>query len=477
MGVKKNFIYSLILTASNYIFPLIVYPYISRVLGVEGLGICNFADSIINYFILFSTIGVSIIGIREIAATKNDQKQLNTVYTSLIAHIVIPLVITCSIFVAAIFYIDKLNVFKEILFIGLGKIIGAAFLLDWFYKGIENFKLITIRTIVIKFIYIISVFVFIREQEDYLLFFFLTTLMVLINSAFNIIHSRHYISLQFDKKNYLSLFKPNCINGLYLFLNTMYSTLNVAFLGFVSTTIQVGYYTTATKVFGIILAVYTAFTGVLLPRMSTLVSENKMEEFNIMIQKSINALITFSVPIIIYCTILAPDIINFISGTGYEGAYIPAIISMPLIFIVGYEQILIIQIITPLKEDKKKLVNSIVGATVGIFLNILLVNKFLAIGATIVWALSEISVLITAQYFVTKLVGLNFPGKKLSKSFLAYLPLGLLIYFIGYHINNSFITLLVSVLITILYFVVLECFVLKNNFVINIIKINKRIKS
>ena len=64
MGVKKNFLYSAILTISNYIFPLLTYPYVSRVLGVTNIGICNFVDSIINYFILFSMMGVSIFGIR-----------------------------------------------------------------------------------------------------------------------------------------------------------------------------------------------------------------------------------------------------------------------------------------------------------------------------------------------------------------------------------------------------------------------------
>ena len=140
MSIKKNFIYSLILTASNYIFPLLVYPYISRVLGVDKIGVCNFADSVVNYFVLFSTLGISIVGIREIASAKQDQKRLNVVFTSLMAHIIIPTFFICILFLVCVFTIDRLYEFKEILLVGLGKIIGTAFLLDWFYKGIENFK-------------------------------------------------------------------------------------------------------------------------------------------------------------------------------------------------------------------------------------------------------------------------------------------------------------------------------------------------
>ena len=142
MSIKNNFFYSLVLTASNYIFPLLVYPYISRVLGVDGIGICNFADSIINYFALFSTIGISIIGIREIASAKKDHESLNMVFTSLIVHTIIPTLIACIVFLLALFSISELSDYKEILFIGIGKILGIAFMLDWFYKGMEEFKYI-----------------------------------------------------------------------------------------------------------------------------------------------------------------------------------------------------------------------------------------------------------------------------------------------------------------------------------------------
>lgn len=475
MSVKKNFLFSLILTASNYIFPLLVYPYVSRVLGVEGVGICNFADSILNYFILFATIGISIIGIREIASSKNDKKQLNIVFTSLIMHILLPTIVTCVIFAIALNIIPQLHAYNKILYIGMGKILGTAFLLDWFYKGIEDFKFITIRTILIKISYVISVFLFVRTQEDYIIYFLLTTLMVLINSCINVMYARKFVRISFDFRNFKSLVKPNFINGFYLFLNTMYSTLNVAYLGFISTPKEVGYYTTATKVFGIILAVYSAFTGVLLPRMSYLLSENRIEDFNNLIKKSIDILFTFSIPIFMVFTILGPSIINVISGPGYEGAYIPAIISMPLIFVVGYEQILVIQIITPMRMDRIKLINSIVGATVGVVGNLLLVKAYLSTGATIVWALSEMSVLLSAQYFVYKKLGISFPIKSLLKNISYYLPLTVLVYFIVVIDLNSMATLCLSMLILGIYFYIIQVKIVKNNLVISAIN-NLRIK-
>ena len=469
MSIKKNFLYSLVLTTSNYIFPLLVYPYISRVLGVTGIGLCNFVDSIINYFVLFSTIGISIIGIREIASCKNRHDDLNVVFTSLIAHTIIPTIIVSVIFCFSVIFIEKLYEYKELFFIGLGKIIGTAFLLDWFYKGIEDFKYITKRTIIIKTLYVASVFLFIKGTNDYVLYFALTTLMVLVNSLINVLYCKKFIDLKFDVSVFKKMLKPNLINGFYLFLNTMYSTLNVAFLGFVSSIEEVGYYTTATKIFSIILAIYTAFTGVMLPRMSYLFSEHKIKEFKELIIKSLNILIMFSIPIVIFSMILAPQIINIISGDGFEGAYIPAIISMPLIFVVGYEQILVIQIITPLKEDVIKLKNSIVGALVGIIGNIILVSYFHAIGAALVWALSETAVLISAQYYVTKLTGLRFPIFQLVKEIFIYSPLILVFIFIQMISNSDVFTLGISCIILILYFLLIKLCLLKDSFLLGII--------
>ena len=135
----------------------------------------------------------------------------------------------------------------------------------------------------------------------------------------------------------------------------MYTTFNVAYLGFTSNEVEVGYYTTATKLYTILLALFTAFTSVMIPRMSSLVAENKMEEFKKLSQKSSNILFGFSIPLIIYASVYAPYIINLIAGMGYEGAILPMRIILPLVLVIGYEQILICHILMPLKKDKAKI--------------------------------------------------------------------------------------------------------------------------
>ena len=210
--------------------------------------------------------------------------------------------------------------------------------------------------------------------------------------------------------------------GVYLILTSMYTSFNIVYLGIVSGDTEVGYYSTSTKLFHIILAIYTAFTGVMLPRMSALFSENRIDEFKRMIKKSVTGLIIFAVPVVILTSLLAPEIVYTLSGAGYEGANTPAQIIMPLIFIIGYEQILILQILMPTKEDKHILRNSIMGATIGIALNLLLVQRLGATGSAIVWVASEITVLISAQIIVSKKFSLNFPFIATIKNIIFYIP-------------------------------------------------------
>lgn len=133
-------------------------------------------------------------------------------------------------------------------------------------------------------------------------------------------------------------------------LTSMYTSFNVTFLGFVTNVTEVGYYTTATKLHGIILAFFTAFTGVMLPRMSALVAENRMDEVKRLINKSFDLLFMISIPLIVFSIYFAPEIIYLISGNGYEGAITPMRMVMPLVLIIGMEQILIVQLLMPLKK-------------------------------------------------------------------------------------------------------------------------------
>lgn len=397
--LRKNIFYSGILTTANYLFPLITYPYITRVLGVANIGACNFVDSIINYFLILSALGIGIVGIREIAKNKGNEVSLQRTFSQLFTINTISTTIALIVLLIAIHVVPKLQENYELMWIGVLKLIFNYLLIEWFYKGLEDFKYVTNRTIFVRCLYVLSVFLFVKKADDVIIYYSLTSITIVINAIINLVYARKFIKFRFCFTSLNEYSKSICIMGVYNILTSMYTTFNVAYLGFVSSDVQVGYYTTSTKIHTIILMAFTAVTGVMMPRMASILSEKKYSEYVRLIKKSVLILLEFSIPCIIFIEVFAPLIIKIIAGSGYEGAILPLRIIAPLLLIIGFEQILITQSLMPMGKDRAVLINSIIGAIVGITANLIFVPYLASTGSAIVWLLSEIAVMLSAFYF------------------------------------------------------------------------------
>ena len=473
MGVKRNFVYSTILTCSGYVFSFITYPYVSRVLGVENIGICNFVTSIVQYFLLFSTMGIASVGTREIAKCNGDNERLSQCFSSLFWINMIATAIVAVVYVICIFYIPKLYPYRKLLYIGLLQIVMTPFLVEWFFKGIENFKYITLRSLAVKIVYVVSVFLFVQGPGDYDLYFFLSCAMMVANAVFNWWYKRKFVTLKFRNIEFRPYLKGFFVLGIYMLLTSMYTTFNTAYLGIVGGNIEVGYYSTAMKLQSIILAIYTAFTGVMIPRMSALIGQGNKSEVSRLIYKSFDFLFVFSIPLVMYTMIFAPQIIRILSGSGYENAVTPMRIVMPLIFIIGIEQILVLQILMPFKEDKAILVNSIIGALIGVISNLIIVPIFKANGSAVVSLLSDFSVLLSAYYFVSKRYGRVIPFLSLLKNILLMLPICWIMYLISIGLP-LLASICCSAIVLVLYCWFIQCYVLHDELFLSLLSKYKR---
>lgn len=461
-NIKKNFFYSSILTTANYLFPMLTYPYVARVLGVDKIGLCNFADSIINYFLLFSMMGISSIGIREIAKAKGNNQKLNQTYSSLFILNSVTTFIAVAALLVAIFFVPQLYAKKELMFVGAVRLLMGYLQIEWLFKGLEDFKYITIRSVVIKVFYVLAVFLFVQDKDDYIVYFALYTLMVAINALVNVFYAHRFVHFRFKNIKIKMFVKAYLTLGLYAFLTSMYNSFNVAFLGFTANETQVGYYTTATKLYSILLSLFTAFTGVMLPRMSSLLAEGRKDEFKNLLHRSVNILMMFCTPLVFFSILFAPQIIGILSGKGYEGAILPMRIVMPLMLIIGYEQILVIQALMPLKKDRAILVNSIIGALCGVFFNFMIVPIMQSIGSSIVWFVSECAVLASAQFFVTKYTGIKFPSKQIFKNIIYYIPMLIILFPIYFYLENVILSIILGAIMMLLYAYVLNLHILHN---------------
>lgn len=421
-SIKKNFAYKSVLTLSTYLINFITFPYVARVLGVERIGLVNFVDNTVNYFLLFATMGVGLLGVREIAAVKEDKKRRDQVYSSMLALNLLFTLVSLGIYLLCISTIPKLCQYDELFYIGTAKILFTVFLVEWFFTGVENFRYITLRSILIKVLYIISVFLFVRDTSDYRLYFILTVGVVVLNALINQLYIRKFVRVRWNNIQLFKYLKQNVTLGIYTLMTSMYLTFNVMYLGLVSNNTEVGYYTTAFKLYSVILGFFTAFTNVMLPRMSSLLANGEKDRFQELVNRSFSVMATCCIPLILCSMIMAPQIVYILSGPGYEGAILPMRIIMPAVFAVGVAQVLAIQVLMPMKKDKVLLIASIIGAVVSLLINLLVVPSVKSVGSAVVLLCSEMGVTGMYVWYVLSQELILIPIKAIGKNVLFSLP-------------------------------------------------------
>lgn len=456
-SIKKNFAYKSALTLSTYVMSFITFPYVSRVLGVERLGLVNFVDNTVNYFLLFATLGVGLLGVREIAGAKNDVEQQSKIFSNILGMNLLFTILTLAAYVAAIFLVPRFHQSSELFFIGTAKILFTAFLVEWFFTGIENFKYITIRSLLVKLLYVLAVFLFVKTSDDYKLYFILTVGVVVVNATINMVYVQKFVSISFADLFMGKYIKQNMVLGIYTIMTSMYITFNVMFLGLVSNDTEVGYYTTAFKLYSVILGFFTAFTNVMLPRMSSLLANGEKDRFNDLIAKSFSAMFTFIIPLVLCSMVMAPQIIYVLSGPGYEGAILPMRIIMPAAIFVGIAQVLAVQVIMPMKHDKVLLVASAIGAVTSLAINFSLVNHLQSIGTAISLSCAEVSVTVTYIYFVIirkKIVRIS--AIIIAKGFLYAIPSMLMCVVCNMLIHSPYMSLLIVAVLNISFYLLMN---------------------
>lgn len=461
MSLKKNVSYSILLTLSTYMVPLFVFPYISRVLSPSGIGTVDFVESIVNYSILVSMMGMSTLGIREIAKNREDEVNLKSAFSdlfvlNLLSTIFIVIILTCLIFT-----VPQLQKKQDLMFIGLVKVVFNLFWIEWFFKGIENFKYITLRSVAVRIAFILSVFVLVHDKEDVLIYYVLFVGMTVCNAVCNWNYRRRYVSLSFAGISLKRYLKPFVYLGLFSLMSAVYTQLNTFYLGMVEDDVQVGYYTVSTRLYSVLIALFSAMTGVMIPHISVLVRDSKFEDIKVLTNKTFKILFLFSFPLISYMEIFAKDFIRLIAGEGFEGAVVPIRIVMPLLLIIGSEQIFILQLLIPGRKDSAILKSAVAGVAVCVVVNLLLTEKYGAVGSALAWCGAEFAVLSVASCAVKKYMHIHYPFNSLLKSFVYAVPYVLIGIVVLNLIDAYLIRLFVAALLYFVYAVFLLCVVFK----------------
>lgn len=421
-SIKFNFIMNFILTVSNFLFPLITFPYVSRVLLPEGTGKVAFALSIVSYFTIFASFGVATYGIRAIAQVRDDKERLSKTMHELLFINIISMTIVYVALAIAILVVPKFAMEKELfgvtsLFI-LFTIVGV----EWLYKGLEKYQYITIRTIIFKIASLFLVFLFVKEKSDYIIFAFISIFAIVGSGVLNLINSRKLINYtlysEYEFKKHL---KPMFVLFLTSMAIAIYTSLDEGLLGLLSLPEQVGYYNAAVRVKGILFTLITSLGVVLLPRLSYYVENHMETEFHEALAKSTNFIIVIAASVVIFFTLFAKETILILAGENYVASIIPLQIVVWALILSAITNILGIQILLPLKKDKQLLFSVLCAATVDVIANFLLVPKLAAVGTALSVIAAELSVLIVQIIILRQYIKILFSGLQLHKIIIALL--------------------------------------------------------
>lgn len=401
-SIKLNFIMNAILQISAFIFPLITFPYVSRILGPSGTGNVSFATSIVTYFALFAQLGIPTYGIRATARVRDDKELLSKTVQEIFIINAVMCVLAYFVFFVVLNLVPKMYNDKVLFIIISSTILFNSVGMDWLYKGLEKYTYITFVSIIFKFIALILMFVCVHHKNDYVIY---GAISIFAASASNIcnlvnIHKLIYIKPIFNYE-FTKHFRPIMIFFAMSCATTIYTNLDTVMLGFMKDNVEVGYYNAAIKIKNVLLGVVTSLGTVLLPRASYYIENNMYSEFKRIAGKALNFVVLISFPLCLYFILFAKEGVLFLSGDAYTEAILPMQILMPTLIFIGLTNIMGIQMLIPLGKEKVVLYSEIAGAIVDLAINTVLIPIMASSGAAIGTLVAEMVVWIV-QYIVLK---------------------------------------------------------------------------
>lgn len=400
-SLKLNFLMNVMLTMSSFIFPLITFPYVSRILLPIGTGKVSFATSIVTYFSMFAQLGIPTYGIRVCATVRDDRKKLSKVAQELLIINLVMCILSYAVLFIAIFTVPRLKEEKNLYIILSFTIILTSIGMEWLYKALEQYTYITMRSVFFKFVALVAMFLLVHKQEDYILYGGITIMAASASNVLNLVNVHKYIDLKpignYDFKRHI---KPIVIFFAMSCATTIYTNLDTVMLGFMATDADVGYYNAAVKIKSILVSVVTSLGAVLLPRASYYIQQGELKQFRRITSKALTFVFLIATPLMVYFIYFAKEGIYFLSGSAYESAVVPMQLIMPTLLLIGITNILGIQMLIPMGKEKVVLYSEIWGAVVDVIINAILIPKYAFAGAAIGTLIAEFVVFVVQFRFL-----------------------------------------------------------------------------
>ena len=414
-SLKANVFFNFLNTITGIIFPVITFPYAARVLLPDGIGAVNFIQSIINYIVLLTSLGIPLYAVREIAKYRDDINSRN------VATVEIILLSLCLCLGGYIIvwvlgeYVPQIHSQLALFYVLSLTILFTSIGVNWFYQAIEDFKFITIRSLLFRLLAAAALFIFVKSQDDLLLYAFVIVGSTVGNNFINFVHLRKYISFSHIPWRKLRIWrhlKPSLHIFVFNLITSIYLNLNTVMLGFMQGDVAVGLYTSGNKISHIILNVVASLGVVMLPRCSNLIGKGNLQEFASITQKSYRFVLALAVPSVIGLIILANPVITVFCGGEFLNATTVLCWTAPIIIFVGLSNVIGIQILYPQGKENLVIWSTVGGAILNFLLNLWLIPVWSYTGAAISTFAAELIVLVIQVIWGFKYIPFSLYEKK-----------------------------------------------------------------
>lgn len=396
-SIRNNIVLNGINTATSILFPVITFPYAARILLPDGIGAVNFLNGIIGYIVLLTSLGIPMYAVKEVAKYRDDKHKRDKTTIEILLLSVILSVIGYAMVWALAKFVPEIHYQSSLFYVLSLTIVFNTIGVNWFYQAIGDFKFITIRGIIIRAISAIALFVFVKKSSDLLAYGFIVVGATVGNNLLNFIHLRKYIkptSIEMKKLKIIKHLKPTLQVFVLNLIISLYIQLNTIILGYLSGDAAVGYFTAGTKIPHIVLTLMSSLSVVLLPQCTSLIETRRMNEFKMVILKSLNLTIALSLPLTVGLITLATPIIFVFCGLNYTNSIPVLCLNAPIIIFISLTNVIGTQVLYPMNKINLITWSACGAAVVNIIINFILIPPYGATGAAIASLISELIVLL-----------------------------------------------------------------------------------
>lgn len=393
-SISKNAILNILRVSVSLLFPLITFPYATRVLQVDNLGKVNFGNSIVSYFILIASLGVSSYGVRE-GARRREDKSFNNFVSEVFSLNIVTTAISYLLLFGAIIVSAKMRNYYAVILVQSLSIAFTTLGVDWVNAIFEDYLYITVRSLIVQVVSMLFLFLFVKSPGDYLLYAAITVISNGIVCISNLIYCRRYVHLHitFASRIYKHL-KPMLIFFSNNMAVTIYVSSDMTILGWFAGDYYSGLYSVSVKIYQTIKQVLTALYVVTIPRLALYANDQDSTRFKQLFTSISSIIMLVILPSVAGLICLSRDIIFLISGESFLKATLSLqILSFGLIFAVG-SGVIVNCFNTPLRQEKISLQGTVLAAVLNVVLNFYFIPRFLQNGASITTTIAESSTLI-----------------------------------------------------------------------------------